>query len=114
MRFGFLPQITGRISPTYVLLTEGFSGIGRIAHEMQRQWFVPVWGRVLTVGLLLAGLIGTWRHRRNPIVWWCIVLILWTALASSAIGLGVEARLRISIMPLLFFLVGSVFERKRV
>lgn len=113
MRFGFIPQIIGRSSPTYVLLTEGVSGMGKIVYEMQRQWFVPVWGRLVSVGLLLVALVGAWRHRMNPIVWWCILLIGWTALASSAIGLGVEARLRISIMPLIFFLAGSAFERKK-
>ncbi|MCC7522730.1 glycosyltransferase family 39 protein [Candidatus Uhrbacteria bacterium] len=113
MRFGFLSQITGRISPTYVILTEGVSGIGKIAYEMQRQWFVPVWGRVLTLGLLFTAIAGAWKYRRKPVVWWCIVLIAWTALASSAIGLGVEARLRISIMPLIFFLAGAAFERKQ-
>jgi hypothetical protein len=81
---------------------------------MQRQWFVPVWGRLFSVGLVLAAAVGAWRYRRLAFVWWCIVLIGWTALASSAIGLGVEARLRISILPLIFILAAAAFEKKRV
>lgn len=114
MRFGFIPQIVGRSSPTYVLLTEGLAGMGKIAYEMQRQWFVPVWGRLFSIALIIAAAAGVWRSRRRAFVWWCLVLIGWTALASSAIGLGVEARLRISILPLIFILAAAAFEKKRV
>ena len=114
MRFGFIPNISGRSSATYVVLTEGWKGIGTIFYEMRRQWFIPVLGRIITVSIFVAMMVGGFRWRKDPIVRWCLLLIVMSAITSSVLGLGVEARLRLSISPLIFFLAAAAFDRKNV
>lgn len=112
MRLGFVPAIVGRASPSYLVLRDGASAFPAILAEMQRQWFIPVVARVFTVAMLGLALYGLWVLRRHWLAGWVAILVGWSALASSVIGLGVEGRLRMSIAPLLFLLAGAGLRRQ--
>lgn len=112
MRLGFLPQVAGRVSPSYLVLRDGIAAFPVILADMQRQWFIPVFARVFTLTIVGVALIGVWRLRSRGLVYWMIMLITWSVAASSVIGLGVEGRLRMGIAPLLFLLAGVGFTNK--
>jgi 4-amino-4-deoxy-L-arabinose transferase-like glycosyltransferase len=108
----FVPYIEGRTSATYALLTKGIRGVGDILYEAKRQLFIPVVGRLITVATTLLALVGAVRLRNKVAILLCLIIFL-SALTSSVIGLGIEARLRLSIIPLLFLLAGAAFESRR-
>ena len=109
MQLGLLPRITGRISPTRVLITQGVAGIGSLIQESARQLFIPVIGRAFTVVTFLLYIYGFWKWRRSPIAWLFFAIPWCLALLSTIGGLGVEGRYRLAVAPLMFTLVGAAF-----
>lgn len=107
--FGFLPRATEKgleHSVTFAALSGGSEVFSRIAHELQRQYYIPLFGRALMLGILLAALLGVVVHRNR----WTILLagvIGLTAVVATAVGLGVQARLRLPVQPLLFLFAGA-------
>jgi 4-amino-4-deoxy-L-arabinose transferase-like glycosyltransferase len=104
---GLITRLPAHISPTGLFLNTGFSAFSRIWQQLAGQFFVPVIGRIVELSFFLLALIGTWRGIRDPRFRVALLLSLFISLAalgSTALGFGVEARLRISVMPLIFLL----------
>lgn len=102
-RFGFIqkPNSIGR-SASFTILSQGVSGLRGAYIELKRQYFIPLIGRAFTVSVFLFALLGAWFIRKQPSTWSFVLLIALVALTSTAIGLGVESRLRLPVEPLLF------------
>lgn len=113
-RFGVLEEksqgLTNR-SATLALLSKGSGAISHVVLELKRQLFLPLIGRMFLLGVFLLALIGVFEYRREACVWLFVCAIALTALVSTAIGLGVEARLRVPIQPLLFLLAAAGISR---
>lgn len=106
-RFGLIPPDTGgHVSATFTLLTKGVAGIPIVFQELARQWFMPVIGRLLSLSIFVFGLVGlvVVKHR---IRFFFLSLIAFSAVTATAIGLGVESRLRLPVQPLLFFFAAA-------
>ncbi len=102
LRFGFLPPDNGgHISATFTLLSKGIHGIPLVLGELARQAFLPILGRFFTISVVIFSGIGLFfvRSRLKYLFALCIVL---SAVTSTVIGFGVEARLRLPMEPLLF------------
>jgi hypothetical protein len=106
IRLGFIDRVPDRISPSQVLLREGLSGIPRIFEEMRKQYFVPVVSRLYQFAILFLAGYGLYRLPRRIGVM-LFLLIMFSAVTSTLIGFGLEARLRMSVMPMLFLLAGA-------
>jgi 4-amino-4-deoxy-L-arabinose transferase-like glycosyltransferase len=109
VRYGFIANTASHTSATLALLSKGFAGISDVLAEMKRQYFIPILGRIVTLGLFMLAGIGFFMVA-NRIRFLYAGIILLTALTSTAIGLGVEARLRLPIEPFLFILAGAALH----
>ena len=110
-RLKMIPYVYGRSSPTYMLLTEKFAAIPKIFKEMSRQYFIPVVGRIFTIGILVLAVVGFFRSR-SPFKYVLALSIILLAVSATAIGLGVEARLRLPVQPFLFLLAAAAFMER--
>lgn len=106
-KLGFLPLNSSSVSASQVLLQKGFSGIPIILRDLQKRYFIPVIERFWAVTLLFSALFGVWSLRTRPITWAIFMVCCTGALTATAIGLGVEGRLRVPILPLYYMLAGS-------
>ena len=102
-RFLLIPPDDGspHISPTFLLLHKGFAAVPDVLHELSRQLFIPIVGRIFTIGMFLLSLCGFFltKHKFRFVF---LVVIALSALTSTVIGLGVEARLRLPVEPILY------------
>ncbi len=99
---GFVQDSDGpHISPTYTLLSEGLRGLPKIFDELARQKFIPLLGRAFTGVVLLTALVGFFLSRSSMRYAYALAIVL-SALAATAIGLGLDARMRFPMEPLLF------------
>lgn len=119
VRYGFIPQTTGHISATYTVLSDGVRAIPMLFNEMARQSFIPLIGRIISIGLIMGSIIGFFRMR-SRIRYVLVSVIILAAITSTVSGLGVESRFRVPVMPLIFILAATplselwVALRKRV
>ncbi|MGB4076293.1 MAG: glycosyltransferase family 39 protein [Minisyncoccia bacterium] len=104
-RFLLIPADTDipHVSPTFLLMQKGVAALPDIVSELSRQYFIPILGRVWTFATLVLAVIGFFLVR-HPIRYVFLILIGLSALAATAIGLGVESRLRLPMLPLLYLL----------
>lgn len=105
-KLGMLPMNkveNGRVSSTRLVLKEGFGAIPLIYKEMENRYFLPILERVWTFSLLIFAFIGLFvsRSRARYLIF---VLLAFGYITSSVIGLGLEGRLRLSILPFYFML----------
>ncbi len=93
----------GHISPTRELLTNGLGATPVILNELVKQRFIPLWGRLFTVGIFVSAIVGFFmlRHR---IKYAFVLVIMLAAVTATVLGLGMDARLRIPAEPLFFIL----------
>jgi hypothetical protein len=75
-------------------------------HELARQAFIPLWGRLFTLLTFVGGITGFFLTR-NPLRYLLATIILGSALIATSIGLGVDARMRTPIEPYMFILFGT-------
>lgn len=111
-RFLLVPSIAGvkHESATFALLNKGFAGVGDVMEELSRQLFIPIAGRAFTV-LILLGAIWGFFVTKSRLRFLFVLVIALSALTATAIGFGVESRLRLPVEPLLFILVASACIR---
>jgi len=103
--FGLIKGEVGEShSVSLALLSQGLGGIPVLFDELKRQYFIPLLGRMFTIGMTVLALVGAWCLRRKPIAYLFCIIIALGAVTATAIGLGVESRLRLPIEPLLFIL----------
>jgi hypothetical protein len=111
-RFNLVPddKSVTHTSATFALLNKGVAGIQDVIAELGRQFFIPIIGRLFTIGVFIAAIVGFFvtRHRMR---WVFAAVIGAFALTSTAIGLGVESRLRLPVEPLLFLFVAAACVR---
>lgn len=102
-RFLLVPSDEGvqHTSATFALLNKGFAGFKDVFEELARQLFIPILGRVFTLAVIIFGVLGLLVTRSKLRYVFAAVIGL-SAITATAIGLGVEARLRLPIEPLLF------------
>jgi len=105
-KLGILPmniQEQGRVSSSRLLIKEGFGAIPEIYAEMKNRYFLPIVERVWSISIFLFALVGFFvsKSRARYLVF---LLLFFGYLTSSAIGLGVEARLRLPVLPFYFML----------
>lgn len=105
-KFGLLPANkieASRKSSSILLVSKGFGALPEIYLEMKNRHFIPVLERAWTLGLLLFVALGFFvsTSRARFFIFGLLVL---GYLTSSAIGLGVEGRLRIPVIPFYFML----------
>lgn len=102
-RFLIIPasEELSRVSPTFILLKDGIAGIPVILKELGNQYFIPIIGRLWTLTVFISALIGFFVMKHRMRYLFALVIGL-SALAATAIGLGVESRLRLPMLPLLF------------
>lgn len=112
-KLGMLPlntQEQGRVSSSRLVIEQGLGAIPEIYVEMKNRYFLPIFERVWSLSIFLLAVIGffTTKSRARYLIF---LLLLFGYLTSSAIGLGVESRLRVPVMPFYFMLVscGIVF-----
>lgn len=104
---GFVPEnAVLNISPTHELLTKGVAAVPAVTAQLARQLFIPVWGRIVTLVVLILAMCG-FILARHPLRFLFAGIIVFSALISSAIGFGVDARMRVPVEPL-FFIFASV------
>lgn len=101
---------TSHISPTLTLLHKGLRGIPDVLQELSKQLFIPIIGRIFTIGTFLLACLGFFCTRGRLRYVFVIVIVL-SAVTATAIGLGVEARLRLPVEPLLFIFVSAALVR---
>ncbi|QQG37882.1 MAG: glycosyltransferase family 39 protein [Candidatus Kaiserbacteria bacterium] len=94
------------ISPTYEILRNGLGALPAITGELARQAFIPLWGRFFTIGTFALAAFGFFLVR-TPVRYVLIAAIGLFALTSTAIGLGLDARLRIPVEPLIFIFASA-------
>lgn len=105
-KLGFLPMNSiekARVSSSRLLIDKGFNAVSDIYQEMKNRYFFPVIERTWTVSVFLLAVVGFFvsRSRARFLVF---LLLLTGYLTSSAIGLGVEGRLRLPVLPFYFML----------
>lgn len=109
-RFGVVhernPDLKNR-SATLALLSRGKDSFVTLFEELQRQYFLPLLGRAFFALVVLLALVGAVAHHRKALVLMFVACIGLTALVSSALGFGLEARLRVPVQPLLFILAAA-------
>lgn len=111
-RYGFVQGVGGEShSVSFALLSRGTEGVESVFVELKRQYFIPLLGRIFTVSIVLSAVWGMWLVRRKPLTWLFALLIVLAALTATAIGLGVESRLRLPIEPLLFIFAAIPLAR---
>lgn len=106
-KVGLIPRLPVHISPTGLFLEKGFGALPQIWGQLAGQFFVPVVGRLVALLLVFLGILGVFRgvyDSRFRVALLCALFVALAAIASTALGFGVEARLRISVMPVLFLL----------
>lgn len=110
-KLGFIRRLPSHISPTGVLLEEGVRGVPKIFAQLENQYFIPIVGRVFTVLTLLLSCVALFaKHVRRDTILLLWLVVMLTAFSATLLGLGVEARLRLSIAPLFFLLVAVGHE----
>jgi 4-amino-4-deoxy-L-arabinose transferase-like glycosyltransferase len=105
-KFGVLPLNKveqGRTSSSLVILKQGIYGIPIVYAEMKNRYFIPIFERVWTGSIFIFAVIGFFTIK-TPVRYLFFLIIVFGYLTSSAIGLGVEGRLRIPILPFYFML----------
>lgn len=102
-RFLLVPSDEGiqHTSATFALLNKGIAGFKDVFEELARQLFIPILGRLFTLAVVAFGVIGFFTTRSRLRYVFAMVIVL-SAITATAIGLGVEARLRLPVEPLLF------------
>jgi 4-amino-4-deoxy-L-arabinose transferase-like glycosyltransferase len=106
---GLVTDIPGtHISPTYEILTKGVRGIPAVWDELVRQRFIPLFGRLFVVSVLVCAVIGFFIIR-HPIKYMLAFVVALTALFATVIGLGLDARMRVPIEPILFVFASAAF-----
>lgn len=105
-KLGILPmnvEEKGRVSSSRLVLDQGFGAIPEIYAEMKNRYFLPIIERAWTVSIFLFAVLGFFvtKSRARYLVF---LLLVFGYLTSSAIGLGVESRLRLPILPFYFML----------
>ncbi|MFA5745224.1 MAG: hypothetical protein WC887_03360, partial [Candidatus Paceibacterota bacterium] len=85
----------------------GFAALSQIGDQLKRQFFVPIFGRIMTVILFGCAIFGAFiiKNRRVSILVGSIILL--SAIDSTALGFGVEARLRLAVLPLIALFVAA-------
>ncbi len=91
------------ISPTYEILNNGIAALPSIMSELSRQAWIPLWGRLFTLSTFVLAIVGFFLMKSRMRYIFAAAIALF-ALTSTAIGLGLDARLRVPIEPLLFIL----------
>lgn len=106
-RMGIVPSTndTSRISISHTILTQGFGAYDDVYSALKKRYFVPVLERVWSGGLFLFFIIGLAVSIKRPQTLLLGAFIGMGYVTSSAIGLGVEGRLRLPILP--FYLLLS-------
>lgn len=102
-RLKIVPPAEGRQSATVAVLTRGWEGAIDVLRDMKDQFFIPIIGRAYTLSVTLFAFLYVIFSRKKSTYLIAFILLL-AATASSVIGLGVEARLRVSILPFLLML----------
>ena len=117
-KFGILPLNKieqGRKSSSLLLINQGIDGIPGVYLEMKNRYFIPIFERVWTSALFVSAIVGFFTLR-TPMRFLFAILILLGYLTASAIGLGVEGRLRIPVLPFYFMLAscGMLFLHSKL
>jgi 4-amino-4-deoxy-L-arabinose transferase-like glycosyltransferase len=98
-------------STTFALLSQGLGGTGKLVQALREQYFLPLLGRAFTATLALLALWGVYIKRKDPLVLGFFFAIALSAILATAIGLGVEARSRVPMEPLIFILAAVALDR---
>lgn len=104
---GFMERLPKHISPTKEFLDRGIASFPDIFKQLKGQLFIPILGRIFTVLIFLLALIGIlrgFRDRHFRVILLLATVVFVSALSATAIGFGVEARLRLSTMPILMII----------
>ncbi len=106
--FGFVgkPGEPSGSSTTFALLSQKEGRVGLIIKALKEQYFVPLIGRGFAAMIVVLALLGLWYKRREPLVYMFALIVALSAIVATTIGLGVEARSRVPMEPLLFLLAG--------
>lgn len=107
-KVGLLPKttVTGkRVSMTQLALEDGLGAVPVIFNHLKQQYFLPVIERAWSGMLLLFAVVGFFTNLRNKAVWLIVIIVGLGYASASAIGLGVEGRLRVPVLPVYFLLV---------
>lgn len=109
-RMGFIADDgVAHESSAAALVSKGITGaLPVILSELKKQWFIPIAGRLFTVGTLLAAGIGFFLIK-NPLKYLLGGIIFLTALVSTTVGLAVTVRFRVPVEPILFIFASVCF-----
>ena len=105
-KLGMLPMNkveAGRVSSTRLVIEKGIFAVPDIYKEMKNRYFMPIIERVWAGSLLSFAILGFFvtKSRTRYLV---LLLMALGYLTSSAIGLGIEGRLRVPLLPFYFML----------
>jgi 4-amino-4-deoxy-L-arabinose transferase-like glycosyltransferase len=93
-----------RESITQLVLSKGLRAIPEVYAALKSQYFIPVVERLWSLSIFAFAAIGFFSSYKNKIVWLIILTLAIGYLTSSAIGLGIEGRLRLPVLPFYLFL----------
>lgn len=105
-RLKIVPPTPFRQSATVAVLTRGVAGALDVLNDMKSQFFIPIIGRLYTIIIVLSAFAYVVITRKKSALLIGFILSL-AATTSSVIGLGVEARLRISVLPFVLILAAG-------
>lgn len=95
---------TNRSSVTQLFLSRGLKSLPEIFSSLRSQYFMPILERVWSLSLFIFATVGFFSNYKNRIIWLIFLVLALGYLSSSAIGLGIEGRLRIPLLPFYLFL----------
>ncbi len=100
---GFIPELKASVSASQAVLHHGLGAIPMIFNDLRERYFLPLFERLWAVAVLLFAAVGYIASRTSARHLFALVIAV-GAVTSTAIGLGVEARLRIPILPYYYML----------
>lgn len=105
---GLLPELPKiGVSATNLVLTEGFGAVPEIFTALKRMYFIPLLERLWALGLFVFAIIGVivWPGRVKYVL--ITVMLAGYLLSSLMVGLGLEGRHRIAVLPFIFLLAAA-------
>ncbi len=110
-RYKLIDRPDGLVSFSLVFASEGFFGLLKAISRLIFEPYVllAVAGKIMWMGLVLCSVVGAIVMRRHPLAILFLASMFYFAVTILATTIGVEARHRYALNPLIFLFVSVVF-----
>lgn len=100
-----------RISFSLFLAQHGFTATLKKATNLATTpyFFLAILGKIFWIVVVLGSVVGAWIYRKNSFTIVFLILFLYFCVTIAGVGIGVEARHRYALNPLIFvFFIGII------